>query len=84
LEDEQFRRWHEAEKLVRDLERKVMIAQAVEVSGSVRSTTAVLRQRLAEARVAAHKALRECLTAVSRAARKPVRAGGDTSGGDSN
>jgi hypothetical protein len=85
VEDEQFRQWHEAEKVVRDLERKLMIAQALDAGGhSVRSTAPVLRQRLAEARVTASEALRDCLREVSRAKRKPARAGGSSSGGSSS
>ncbi|MBA2962302.1 MULTISPECIES: hypothetical protein [Ramlibacter] len=65
--DEPFQRWHDVERAVMDLEKRLMIAQALEDAGSVRSPSSVLRQQLEDARAAAQRALDDCLRHVRQA-----------------
>lgn len=73
--DEQLQRWHEAERAVRELERKVMIAHALERSGSLRTTGPFLEHQLVQARAAADLALQDCLHLVAQEARTAGRPG---------
>jgi hypothetical protein len=64
--DAQFQRWHDAERVVRELEKRSMMAQARESAGSTTIPFSVVRQQLLDARAAADRALEDCLHLVSR------------------
>ncbi|MBA2965142.1 MULTISPECIES: hypothetical protein [Ramlibacter] len=82
--DKQFQRWHDAERVVRELEKKSMIAQVRESAGSTSIAFSALRQQLLEARVAANRAFDECLNLVTRQRAGGCTTGPSCSGGGSN
>ncbi|MBA2962154.1 MULTISPECIES: hypothetical protein [Ramlibacter] len=71
--DEQIQHWHDVERAIRDIERRLLIAQTLLQPGAVRSAVSALRQQLEEAQAAADRALEACLGQVNEHSGLPRR-----------
>jgi uncharacterized coiled-coil protein SlyX len=82
LDDADFRSWHDAERAVRDLEQRLLVAKSPRVAAP-EPILQELNERLAQARVAADKALSDCLRDLTRQRRKQRVAAGSSRSSES-